>query len=198
MTSTSGRSRTIRSPSATCCLTIAYSSSVRLARLAQDLVRDADLADVVEQPGDADRGDLLGRPARAARRGRRRSGRRPRSAASCSGPWCRPRGSAPGRRRSVRVSTSGSTVRPGHPDGIAAARLGLLERSAPWRSAGPSPSRAWSGNRQTPALTVSGRRSDASNWSEWSASTPGAARGRRIELEPTDPAGATTRNSSGP
>ena len=57
---------------------------------------------------------------------------------------------------------------------------------------------AWSGNRQTPALTVSGRRSEASNWSEWSTSIGPQP------LEDVDhrgrpsPAGATTRNSSGP
>ena len=38
--------------------------------LAQDLVGDADLADVVEEPGDPDRDDHLREPGRAARPGR--------------------------------------------------------------------------------------------------------------------------------
>ena len=147
MTSTSGRSRTIRSPRATCCLTIVVlGSAVRLAGLAQDLVRDADLADVVEQAGDPDRGDLARAAARAARRGTRRSGRRPRSAASCSDPWCRPRGSGPGRRRTCASRASGSTVRPGDPDGVAAAGLGFLERSAPATVSRAVAESAWSGN----------------------------------------------------
>ena len=56
---------------------------------------------------------------------------------------------------------------------------------------------AWSGNRQTPALTVSGRRSEASNWSAWSTSIE-RSRSRTSTIAWTEPAGATTRNSSGP
>ncbi len=43
----------------------------QLAGLAQDAVRDADLADVVEQPGDADRLDEVGLGGRSVRPGRR-------------------------------------------------------------------------------------------------------------------------------
>ena len=49
----------MRSPRATCCLTASYSSAVSAPGLAQDRVRHADLAHVVEQPGDLDRLELL-------------------------------------------------------------------------------------------------------------------------------------------
>ena len=75
-------------------------------RLAQDRVRDPDLADVVEESGQLDRATRPRGRARAGRPGTRRTGRRPRSAASCSGPSCRrqrrarsgPRSSSAGRR----------------------------------------------------------------------------------------------------
>ena len=82
-----------------------------LARLAQDVVRDADLADVVQQAGDPDGLDELGlRP--SARPGRRCSGRRRPSVAWCIGPWCRPRRSGPGRRRTC---ASPAPARPAGP-----------------------------------------------------------------------------------
>ena len=74
----------------------------QLRRLAQHDVRDADLADVVEQAGELDRPLRLLVEARCAGRGRRHSARRPRSAASCSGPSCRRRGRGPAARRRSR------------------------------------------------------------------------------------------------
>ena len=68
-------------------------------------------------------------PARrpSARPGRRCSGRRRRSGASCSDPSCRPRRSGPGRRRTCASRLRPRRPRPAIPDRVAAAGLGLLE-----------------------------------------------------------------------
>ena len=87
--------------------------------------------------------------------------------------------------------------RPGDPDRVAAARpsppggsTGQTVRSAVTES-------ACSGNRHTPALTVSGRRSEALELERVvRRARRASARGRRSRW--TEPAGATSRNSSGP
>ena len=96
--SMSGTSRTIMSPSATCCLTTSYSSSVSLPGLRRTWSGmpilptswSSPASRIVPSSSSGSRG---------AGRGTSRSGRRPRSGAWCSGPWCRRRGSGPGTRR---------------------------------------------------------------------------------------------------
>ena len=170
MTSTSGRSRTIRSPSATCCLTIRVLVVGQARRLAQDPVRDADLADVVEQAGHPDRRDQSPARARAARRGRPRSGRHPRNAASCSGPSRRRPGSDPGRRRTCASRPGISSSAAGHPDGVAAAALRLLEGDRRDRQQGGDRVGVLRDRRRSPALIVTGSRSDSPNCRARSAS----------------------------
>ena len=92
--------------------------------LAQDVVRDADLADVMEQSGHPQDAAQLRVELQPLGQEDARSERRPPSDAWCSGPWCRPRGSAPGRRRmsGARRCLGFAT---GETDRVAAARLGL-------------------------------------------------------------------------
>ena len=186
MTSTSGRSRTIRSPRATCCLTIAYSSAVRLAGLAQDLVRDADLADVVEQPGDADRGDLLGRQPEPL-------GEEDAVAGDVLGVLL---GVAILRvdredqpledveRAGLDLGLDRSGRRPGPRRRRSPSLPG---RSAPWRSGGPSPSRRGRGTgRRRRSRSAAGARTRRTGASGRRASRA-AARGRRSSSRPTRP-----------
>ena len=172
----------------------------QLSGLAQDRVRDADLADVVEQ---------------ARRRGSSR--RAPSSSAEPLGEEhavagdvlgvalrvavlaCRPRGPGPGRRRSVAPSPAGASRRAGDADGVAAARLGLLERRPPPSRGARSPTRRARGTWQMPALTVIGSRSDRLELEAVRRAAPSAS-----ELDDVSSvvrrrsAVATTRNSSGP
>ena len=76
----------------------------------------------------------------------------------------------PWKTSNVRASSSASRSRPGEPDGVAAAGLGLLQRSGGDRQQRRSPSRRAPGRCRRPALNVIGRRSETPNWSARSTS----------------------------
>ena len=135
------------------------------------------------RPGDLDRPDEVRRRGPSAGRGRRRSGRRPRSGASCSGPSCRPRGRARGGRRSRTVCASSADRVAGDPDRVAAGCLRLLEDAATPPASSAVTDEPCSGYVQSPALTVTGRRSVASNWRLRSASAVRSRDQRRLELD---------------
>ena len=126
--STSGRSRTIRSPSATCCLTTAYSSSVSLPGLRRIASGMPILPTSWSSPAIRIVATSSASRPRAAGRGRRRSGRRPRSGASCSGPSCRRRWTRPWRTSNAGDRRAPRRPSAGDADRVAAARLRLLER----------------------------------------------------------------------
>ena len=104
-------SRTMASPRATCCLTMANSVAVSRPGLAQDLVGDADLPDVVQQACHVDRLHRRVVEAEPIAPGRPRSGPRPPNVASCIGPSCRSRARAPAARRTAGGASAGGPVR---------------------------------------------------------------------------------------
>ena len=196
MASTSGRSRTIMSPSTTCCWTIVVFVGRQLAGLAQDMVGDADLPDVVEQSGDANGVDEVWLEAHPL-------GQEDAIARDVAGVALRVAVLGVDRKDQTLVDIEGACGMA--PPRRARRRTGSRRRRWPWPPAGSgpssstarSPSRREPGTCRRPTLTVSGRRSEVSNWRAWStrrserARGPSSGRGSRS-------AGATIRNSSGP
>ena len=172
----------MRSPRATCCLTTSYSSAVSGPGLRRTSSGMPILPTSWSRPR-LDRLELGRRRADAAAEEDRVPGDVLGVALRVAVLACRPRSPAPGRRRSwCRAGSMG--LRPATPDRVAAARLRLLEDGRrgrqELRDRPPS-----LGEPAQPTLTVTGRRSVASNWMADVGAAPRAGARRRLQV-PTD------------